>query len=225
MIDSVFNRRPVDSGDFLPFSKAFRFAVVSHQEICASIVRLLSLRRPATVPGLIMAVIVDAIYFVAFGWARPHVLQKRLKRKLPAITYLNSASTVTWIGLVVFIQTPPLYSAPNLVFCRVGLPVRAAMADCVPGAFATGCVATHETCSPHFNFVPAVAAAKPLAAFDEPYCSETAKPLAGEIVFWRMVSSHEKVLSQEGCLWSEPSWRNSAMHGSFYYRTATEAVQ
>lgn len=86
---------------------------------------LLFRRRPAAIPRLIVAVVVDAIYLHAW-WHWSHICQKAFKL-LPSLTNLDSASTVILILRRVWIGASRLYSGPATIFARISSSCGVAM--------------------------------------------------------------------------------------------------
>jgi hypothetical protein len=167
-------RRVAYADDSGPLRKGMGLASIFNNPVIPSIIRLLSHCRPATIAGFIVAVVVDAIYGVFWGWARPHIVVKNLERINPFVTNLYATASIIFIGMIVGIGTTQFHTLPNVVFRCITHAVGSQMLighACCPLSLKT---AATSSCSPfkavgaHLFYGSAIASAKPIVMFSFP---------------------------------------------------------
>lgn len=104
------------------------FVIDRYMNVGAGILCLLRRSCPATIPGLVVPIHIDAINRVFWGWTRSHIFQKIGETGTPAVAHSDSSSAVVLISEV---ETSRSDSCPSSIFsrdCRTinGLAVRCA---------------------------------------------------------------------------------------------------
>ena len=101
-----------------PFAQRASFASVSDKPSVPRVVRLLPLRRPPNVSGLIVSVVVNAINAVLGRRFLPNVFKKRREAANPLRVYTNTSSAVVLVRLVVWVQAAVFKVFPGSIFRR-----------------------------------------------------------------------------------------------------------
>jgi hypothetical protein len=84
-----------------------------------SIPHLLAARCPAAVPRFVVAIIVDTVQRMNFGWALSHIDQEIRKRVPPTLADNNSASAITMVHRLAGIPAPAIHIEPCSIFRRL----------------------------------------------------------------------------------------------------------
>ena len=90
-------------------------SVYRYVDVGASISRLLKIGDPTTVSRLVVAVVVDTINRVFFGWTRPHVGIECLKAVEPSITNLDTSRSIDWKFVIGLVSASSLHSGPDII--------------------------------------------------------------------------------------------------------------
>ena len=114
VVDSPFKRRGVNKELSCPLFEAQRFTVVSQKNNICCILALLQWCCPATVIGIIIAIIVSSIKRRSW-WLFPHVFVKIEKRSQPSLAYSDAATAVSMIKIVARFKAAAFHASPRLV--------------------------------------------------------------------------------------------------------------
>lgn len=101
---------------FRPGGQRFCLAVERQQQVVPAVAILLLSGGPATIPRLIITIVVDSVNRMFRRWAWTNVGQELGKRMPPAITYRDAASSIVPVGPIGHIETSPEHAPPNIVF-------------------------------------------------------------------------------------------------------------
>lgn len=81
-------------------------------------------RRPLAVSRLVVALVVDALKGVAFGWARPHVCQELREGLSPRTTDLNSTASISRVVLAACVFAARDHAFPDAILGSLAKTVR-----------------------------------------------------------------------------------------------------
>lgn len=104
-----------------PLTHGEGFAVISNYLVTSSIIALCLLRSPFHIAWFVIAIIIYSINAMLFGWLKPNVSDKAIKRFVPWHVKLNSTSAVQMIILRFWIIASGLYCLPCKIFCCAAL--------------------------------------------------------------------------------------------------------
>src|SRR6188474_1581748 len=82
--------------------------------LAATVVGLRELVCPSAVPGLVVAVAVNAVEGVRRRWSRPHVGEE-VDEQRPSLAHLDSAPAVVSVGVESLVAAPRFHYAPDAV--------------------------------------------------------------------------------------------------------------
>lgn len=152
-----------------PFVCEHRPSVPCDGTISRVVTRLLSRRGPAAIVGVIVAVVVDAIYRISI-WLFAHVCEEGFEAVAPSFAHVDASSAVSSVVDIGWAVAPRYSVAPYRVRrsstvrnIRGSMPVGDAvdLDELQHVAAATRAVATNQGISEHFLNSAAVAAACP----------------------------------------------------------------
>ena len=107
------------SRNVAPSLDTFAHAINLKKTVASSVVCLLLRGCPAAILGAIISVIVFSVDGVLGAWSQSHVGDEVLKQ-VPAFTYFDSATTVSFIICHLSICASKFHVIPRLKFWRVG---------------------------------------------------------------------------------------------------------
>ncbi len=82
--------------------------------------------RPPTITRLVIPIVVNSIDRMTHRWSLAHIANKIGKTifSTPSFTYLNASSAITFISIVVRVNTPRLYTKPYMIDIFFRTPMR-----------------------------------------------------------------------------------------------------
>ena len=123
------------SENFRPLWYRCGFSAPSNRTVGGSVSALYFAQRPPTILWRVWAVVVNSIKRVPTGRALTHVFQKLHKRFLPLATRIDTTSTVSVVGVPVFVIAPTFHALPGSILGSFLHAVRLACASHAGSSF------------------------------------------------------------------------------------------
>lgn len=106
-----------------PFRQGHRQAMRRVAHIVSAVAALCFLVCPPAVAGFVVPVVVDPVEAVLWRWPLTHVSKEVAERGAPPIAYVDAATAIERISLVLLIAAAGDHPGPGFVLGRVGLSV------------------------------------------------------------------------------------------------------
>jgi hypothetical protein len=244
---SVMNGSRLDANPLCPLLNTERFAVMLNhycRRFLSPVVCLLRTCRPSAVAGLIITIIVDAVYRIIEARAFSHIIAKSLKRIQPSIANRDSAFAVAVKASCKRSKTSVFHSLPRSIRCTFGFTMSdapvASHIDCE--ASARTLLATQNLAAQAIGCCQRAISAFTLAVPNDQVLAvsacerndgKSAESLPSEVensviefrtlkTFAMINLSHDQFLVSEGWLWLEPKRRYSAARLASLYPSSGE---
>ena len=151
-IDSASNRSALNSGLLRPLNERLGFASYGDEPVSSCVARLLEPQSPPAICRFIISIVIDSVKRVIFARALSHVCVKGVKRLLPRIANLYSATSPVIEISVITIATSLLHVLPSAVRNAFRHAVRLRCTFLIGiKASATFCVSRFETIRSNIN--------------------------------------------------------------------------
>lgn len=125
-----------DSLSSRPISTSQDQSVMDQPAVIAAIRHLFFLSGPSNIARLIVAVIIDAINRVRWGWLGSNVRQERFERRLPFVAHSDASSAVVRPLVRPWIQASRLNRRPSDIFSTLpGLSRSVTVSPVVPSGY------------------------------------------------------------------------------------------
>lgn len=104
-------------------------------ETMTTVLHLLFLRGPATIAGLVMAIVVDAVNRHSLSWAWAYVSQEGREVVAPFFAHPNAAASIEMVDAMRLCITASQHARPRGVFRRPSCSSTSSMPDARDGHF------------------------------------------------------------------------------------------
>lgn len=151
-----------------PVSNTFCNAIKCDKNIVSLVPRLFLYGCPSAIIGLIVAIIVDTVKRVCWGWLSPHILKKKCKASSPSVAHANPSPAIADIVRSGLGITSPHHFSPSAILCCPDSLRGFLMRCCSAYQFfctqtpAALCVAIKQLAPNHYRALRALAQADPL---------------------------------------------------------------